>query len=75
MPFLDGYDATVQIRKYLWEERGLQLRQQPIISAVTAHTEEIFIQKCYESGMNYVLSKPVKIDKMKQICEEAGVLS
>jgi CheY-like chemotaxis protein len=35
MPFMDGYEATEKIREFL-HSKGLK---QPIISAVTGHTE------------------------------------
>ena len=35
MPFMDGYEATLRIRQYLFEQKI----EQPIISAVTGHTE------------------------------------
>ena len=35
---------------------------QPIISAVTGHCEQEYVNKAIQSGMNQVLSKPVNID-------------
>ena len=32
---------------------------QPIISAITGHTEQSFVKKAVQSGINQVLSKPV----------------
>ena len=55
MPFVDGYEATINIRNYLYQ---LEL-DQPIITAVTGHTEQAYIDKAISSGMNQVLSKPV----------------
>jgi len=48
MPFLDGYGATEQIRDFLYD---LGLRQ-PIITAVTGHTESIFVNRAIDAGMN-----------------------
>ena len=48
MPFMDGYESTERIRNFLFEQR---LRQ-PIISAVTGHTEQPYIEKSIKSGMN-----------------------
>ena len=55
MPFMDGYEATQQIREYLYAKRI----RQPIISALTGHTEQAYIDKSIKCGMNQVLSKPV----------------
>jgi CheY-like chemotaxis protein len=55
MPIMDGYQATLEIRNYLKE---IKLRQ-PIITAVTGHTEDSYVKKCFEYGMNQILSKPV----------------
>jgi CheY-like chemotaxis protein len=48
MPIMDGYNSTYQIRKFLTENRI----KQPIITAVTGHTEESYVKKCFEYGMN-----------------------
>mmetsp|Transcript_9107 Transcript_9107/g.15361 ORF Transcript_9107/g.15361 Transcript_9107/m.15361 type:complete len:101 (-) Transcript_9107:19-321(-) len=56
MPIMDGYDATTKIRQYIYEQ-GLA---QPIISAVTGHSEQSYVERAYDSGMNQVLSKPVE---------------
>ena len=54
MPFMDGYEATDKIRQYLFEKDILQ----PIIIGVTGHTEDSYIQRALDSGMNEVLFKP-----------------
>ena len=48
MPIMDGYESTKKIRKYFYEV-GLE---QPIISAVTGHTEQLYIQRSIMCGMN-----------------------
>ena len=40
MPILDGYDATKRIREYIFSKN---LRQ-PVIIAVTGHTEDSYVQ-------------------------------
>lgn len=57
MPFMDGYEATYRIREFLYV-KGLK---QPIISAITGHTEQAYIDKSIMCGMNQVLSKPVQV--------------
>jgi CheY-like chemotaxis protein len=50
MPFLNGYEATRMIRRIIADANKVQ----PLIIAVTSHTEQ-----CIECGMNAVLAKPV----------------
>jgi CheY-like chemotaxis protein len=38
MPFMDGYEATKQMR-LLWENLGIERTQQPRINAITGHIE------------------------------------
>lgn len=56
MPIMDGNEATSRIRLYLQE---LNITQ-PMIVAVTGHSEEAYVKKALESGMNQVLIKPVE---------------
>jgi CheY-like chemotaxis protein len=55
MPQMDGYESTHEIRSYLY---SLNL-DQPIIVAVTGHTEPAYVDRAIKSGMNQVLSKPI----------------
>ena len=48
MPGMDGYETTKMIRQYLYEKKMLQ----PIISAVTGHTEQNYIDHAILCGMN-----------------------
>ena len=48
MPILDGYEASKKIRSECQANRLLQ----PVIVAITGHTEDSYLQKAYESGMN-----------------------
>jgi CheY-like chemotaxis protein len=61
MPVMDGYEATSKIRAFI-HNFGLA---QPIISAVTGHTEQLYVRRSIMSGMNLVLSKPVDIKVVK----------
>ena len=55
MPGMDGFETTLKIREYLHSLGA----EQPIISAVTGHMEQMYIDQAIMSGMNQVLSKPV----------------
>lgn len=48
MPFMDGYEATQSIRQFLFDNNIAQ----PIILAVTGHTEVEYIKTAIDSGMN-----------------------
>ena len=48
MPGMDGFETTKNIREYLYSENQMQ----PIISAVTGHVEQAYIDKAILSGMN-----------------------
>jgi CheY-like chemotaxis protein len=61
MPFMDGYEATNNIRELIKQSN----LKQPIIVAITGHTDHQFLIKAIDSGMNQVLSKPVNIEVLK----------
>ena len=68
MPIMDGYEATSQICSYL-HSKSLK---QPIISAVTGHSEPQYIQRAIRCGMNQVLSKPVDCKLIKFLVSTLG---
>ena len=51
MPIMDGYEATDKIREFLY----IQGIVQPLIVAVTGHSEQLYVDKAINSGINYVL--------------------
>lgn len=61
MPILNGCDATIEIRKLENNEKHV-----PII-AMTANALKQDEEKCYASGMDDYISKPVKIDELLRI--------
>jgi len=69
MPFMDGYEATSEIREYLYA-RGIH---QPIIAAVTGHTEPEYIARAVSSGMNQVLSKPILASVLKKTVKKLHI--
>ena len=58
---MDGYESTNRIREVFY----LHSIPQPIIIAVTGHCEKFYIKKAIESGMNQILSKPIKGTALK----------
>jgi signal transduction histidine kinase len=63
MPEMDGFSATVAIRKM---EKDKGLNQTPII-ALTAHVEEDIKRKCLDSGMNAFISKPFLFEDLESV--------
>ena len=68
MPVMDGYEATQCIRNFLHEE-GLE---QPIIIAVTGHSEGAYVERAFDSGMNLLLPKPVNTKQLKDLISRMG---
>lgn len=60
MPVMDGFEATRQIRAY---EVSTGLEKTPII-ALTASVVDDDIQRCFDSGMDAYIPKPVKKEKL-----------
>ena len=56
MPIMDGYEATIQIRK--------KDKKIPIL-AMSANVYMQDIQKCYKAGMNGHISKPLYLEDLK----------
>ena len=70
MPFMDGYEATDKIREFIHQQEA----SQPIISAVTGHTEQAYIERALNAGMNQVLSKPVNVEVLKVLLKKFGYI-
>lgn len=60
MPEMDGLEATRQIRDTYTAE------QQPHIIAMTGHASDEDRQQCLQNGMDDYISKPLKVDALKQ---------
>jgi PAS domain S-box-containing protein len=60
MPELDGYETTRRIR-------ALPLDPQPRIIAMTANAMRGESEKCLESGMDDYMSKPVRLDTLREM--------
>ncbi|WP_186170549.1 response regulator [Vibrio chagasii] len=67
MPIMDGFTATREIRAH---EKNLGLTKTPII-ALTASVIDDDIQKCFDSGMDGYVAKPVRKEKLLHQIESA----
>ena len=65
MPVLDGYQATMQIRR--WETENARPRL--TIVALTASAFEDDRQHCLDAGMDDFLTKPIAIEKLTATLE------
>ncbi len=59
MPEMNGYEATIQIRSFFPADK----KDIPII-ALTAYSREEEEKKCYEVGMNNLVTKPFKMHQL-----------
>lgn len=66
MPKMDGYTATDLIRKFI-KDTGLE---QPYIIAISGHVEEKYIQRALQAGMDIMISKPAKVDDVRDATKE-----
>ncbi|MCR9545292.1 response regulator [Vibrio antiquarius] len=67
MPIMDGFEASRQIRAY---EASKGLPKTPII-ALTASVVDDDIQRCFDSGMDAYVPKPVRREKLLYQIENA----
>lgn len=63
MPRMDGFAATREIRKY---EKNTLRRKTPIV-ALTANVLPEVREKCFDAGMDGVLTKPVDPEMLGQV--------
>lgn len=64
MPGMDGYEASQQIR--LLEAAPNYSKKPVFITAMTANVEEEDVAKCFQAGINYYLSKPLRLEDVEK---------
>lgn len=65
LPDIDGYAVAQRIRA---SEQRREQRRTPII-AISASTDDAHREHCFDSGMDGVLSKPLRLDALRQIID------
>jgi CheY-like chemotaxis protein len=66
MPILDGIETTRKLR--VLESKGVCKRA--VITAVTATADR---QKCLDAGMDYYMEKPLSLDDLRCLLQEARI--
>ncbi len=64
MPVMDGYECTHRIRLY---EKSINAKKRLPIIAMSANVRKKDQDKCYASGMDDFLSKPVTLDAIRGV--------
>ncbi|MBN2724587.1 MAG: response regulator [Deltaproteobacteria bacterium] len=64
MPVMDGYETTLKIREMGKENE--EFKKLPIV-AMTANALEEDRKKCFSTGMNDYVSKPVTVDAIREV--------
>ena len=62
MPEMDGFELAQQIRML---EQSDQVSEPVPIVAVTANTMQEEWQRCQDSGMSAIITKPLALDELK----------
>ena len=70
MPVMDGATATRNIREFLYQHELAQ----PIICGVTGHTEQEYVKRAMEHGMNMVYSKPLNLNLLKALLKSINYI-
>ena len=68
MPEMDGYEATLEIRRREGAQTGIAVTRTPIL-AMTASAMQSDVDKCLAVGMDDFISKPVQIDRLRRTLE------
>ncbi|MEG4213908.1 PAS domain S-box protein [Microcoleus sp. Pol14C6] len=72
MPILDGYEATLQLRRLEAADVAagkMKLHQKTVVIAMTANALKGDREKCLAAGMDDYISKPISIEKLKSVLE------
>lgn len=65
MPEMDGPTTSREIYRLYADDKNIQM---PYICCCTAYAEASFKTKAIESGMDYLLTKPVSAEELRQVC-------
>ena len=74
MPFMDGFEATQEIRK-IYQRQKITLTAQPHITGLTGYDGKETQDKCLASGMNAYHNKPISIADIAVHLKNFGYIS
>ena len=63
MPVMNGYEATERLKKMMRQEEIPSIK----IIACTAFVTNKERDECYKSGMDDIMTKPLGLQKMRQV--------
>lgn len=63
MPVLNGLDAAKAIL-------SAETEHKPVIVGVTAHALQSHQEECLQAGMKFHLSKPIELEKLKEVMSD-----
>ena len=73
MSLMDGYETIKRIKR-LYEGIGLPKTCWPKLVATTCMTEQIHLNKAYQSGFDEVLTKPLSIHEFGSLCKNLNMI-
>ncbi len=76
MPILDGYEATLELRRREAAEvavRSIEPHQKTVVIAMTANALKGDREKCLAAGMDDYISKPILIENLKSVLQNWSV--
>ena len=77
MPIMDGYESTIQIKKYIDQQKANQVQNiwhkvdKMFIYALSAGDHQTEVDRCYKVGMDKFLKKPPDIKLMYEVLNAA----
>lgn len=71
MPICDGYEATAAIRQLETDNRKARV---PIV-ALTAHAADVDRDRCFAVGMDIYLTKPISVERLREVLSGISVNS
>ena len=69
MPRVGGIAATQRVMKY-FRDQGVEMRRQPNVVGLTAHSNQKFTEEGKQAGMVRVIAKPLKFYQLEEVLDQ-----